>query len=347
MIRAAIIGGTGYTGVELMRLIATHPDVTLQYVSSRAEQGKAVKELYPHLRNFQDCIFCNVDDIDFSCIDVVFFATPHGVAQQTIEKIWGYQHLRIIDLSADFRIKDIELWERYYNQKHQAPTLLEQAVYGLPEFNRAAIKQSRLVACPGCYPTSVALGLMPLLERQKIDPSSVIANCSSGISGAGRSAKISNLLAEMSDNYKPYGINNHRHLPEMEMILSQMAQRPVSMVFTPHLLPNIRGILSTIYVQSIEPISTLMLQQYYEQHYRHEPFVTVLPQGELPETRYVRGTNECLISVFNPRPERNHISIFVAEDNLCKGAAGQAIQCMNIQFDLNEATGLRQPALIP
>ncbi len=344
-IKVAVIGSTGYTGAELLRLLALQSSVELCYVSSRTEAGKPLGSVHPQLRNYYHLNFCEFEQIDFNHVDCVFFATPHGVAQNYVSIIWRYDHIKIIDLSADFRLKNQSVWEQYYQQLHKAPELIGQSVYGLPELNRQTIQNARLVACPGCYPTSVILGLLPILSTQHADVSTLIANCTSGISGAGRSASVNNLLAEMSENFKPYGIDNHRHKPEIEEVLSDIANLNVSLTFTPHLLPNIRGILSTLYVKLSKPCTTAEIQALYEAHYSNEPFVTVLPQGELPQTRFVRGTNQCLISVFCSRPDL--LTVFTAEDNLCKGAAGQAIQCMNIMYSRVETQGLNQPALIP
>ena len=252
-----------------------------------------------------------------------------------------HDHLRAIDLSADFRLQDRQLWEYYYGQKHIAPTWIKKAVYGLPEYNRQAIKKARLIACPGCYPTSVILGLLPLLEQQKIDSDHIIANAVSGVSGAGRTAKIDYLLTEMSNNFTAYALGKHRHTPEMEQCLSAVAKRSINLTFVPHLLPIARGIHTTLYVSS----AIEKLQECYEQRYANEPFVDVLPQGQYPQIRSVCGTNQCQISVYSTK--ENQTIILVAEDNLTKGASGQAIQNMNIMLSLDETLGLQAPALSP
>lgn len=347
MIKAAIVGGTGYTGVELLRLLALHPDVKVSLITSRGEEGKAVAELFPNLRGHYDELCFSAPDVAAlgSC-DVVFFATPHGVAQAMMPEVLA-TGTRAIDLSADFRIRDVPTWEHWYNQPHQCPELVGEAVYGLPEWNREKIRHARLVACPGCYPTSIALGFMPLLEADLVDSEQLIANSASGVTGAGRQAKIDNLLTEVADSFKAYGVAGHRHLPEIEQGLRDMQKgsaRPARVTFVPHLLPIIRGIHSTLYARLKQPDTDL--QALFEQRYRNEPFVDVLPAGSLPQTRSVKGTNVCRIAVAKPQG-RDTAVIMVAEDNLTKGASGQAIQNMNIMFGFAETAGLQAPALLP
>lgn len=345
LIKIAIIGGTGYTGVELLRLLAQHPDADVKAISSRAEAGRAVADLYPSLRGHFNLAFCDPADIDYSQIDLAFFATPHGVAQSSIEAVLR-AGTRVIDLSADFRIRDIALWEKWYKQEHQCPSLVGKAVYGLPEVNRAKIVSADLVACPGCYPTSVQLGLKPLLDvGGLIDLNTIVANSASGATGAGRQANIDNLFTEVSDSYKAYAVDGHRHLPEIEQGLTDIADEPVSLTFVPHLLPVNRGILSTIYVD-IHEGADRDFQVLYEQSYKSEPFVDVLPRGQQPTLRSVRGTNLCRIAVMRPQG-RSKLVITVAEDNLTKGASGQALQNMNIMFGLDEQAGLGAVALMP
>jgi N-acetyl-gamma-glutamyl-phosphate reductase len=343
VINVGIVGGTGYTGVELLRLLATHPQVNLQVITSRGEAGNGVAELFPNLRGHLDLKFTEPDvDVLASC-DVVFFATPHGVAQSQVPELLE-RGVKVIDLSADFRIRDIALWEKWYNQPHGCPQLVSEAVYGLPEVNREAIRNARLIACPGCYPTSVQIGFLPLLEKGLVDLSDLIANAASGASGAGRQANVNNLLTEISDSFKAYGVAGHRHLPEIEQGLSDIAGNPVQLTFVPHLLPIIRGIHSTLYATLTDP--SVDLQGLYEERFVNEPFVDVMPAGSFPQTRSVRGSNMCRLSVFQPQG-RNKAVILVAEDNLVKGASGQAIQCMNIMFNLAETMGLDAPALLP
>ena len=342
MIKVGIVGGTGYTGVELLRLLASHPNAELTAITSRSEKGKPVSALFPNLRGIVDLVFTEPTVANLKGCDVVFFATPHGVAQSLVPEILAAD-IRVIDLSADFRIRDIDIWEKWYGQQHAAPNLVADAVYGLPEFNRSNIAAANLVACPGCYPTSVQLGLKPLLENGAINVSNIIANSASGVSGAGKQANVANLLSEISDSFKAYGASGHRHQPEIEQGLADMAGQPVGLTFVPHLLPIIRGIHSTLYVDLKQDID---VQALFEQHYANEPFVDVLEPNSYPETRTVRGSNSCRIALHRPG-NGNKLVILVVEDNLTKGASGQAVQCMNIMFGLDETAGLSAPALMP
>lgn len=343
MIKAGIVGGTGYTGVELLRLLAVHPEVTVTAITSRGEAGRPVADLFPNLRGHFDLCFTDPAAGDLDDCDVVFFATPHGVAQSTVPGMLA-KGIKVIDLSADFRIRNVALWEKWYNQPHACPELVGEAVYGLPEVNREKIRGARLIACPGCYPTSVQLGFLPLLEQGLIDTKDLIANSASGVSGAGRQASVGALLAEASDSFKAYGVAGHRHLPEIKQGLEDISGVPVGLTFVPHLLPMIRGIHSTLYATLNN--SEVDLQALYEERFRNEPFVDVMPAGSHPETRTVRGSNTCRISVFRPQGG-DKVVVLVVEDNLVKGASGQAIQNMNILFDLPEMTGLMAPALLP
>ncbi|MDG1693631.1 MAG: N-acetyl-gamma-glutamyl-phosphate reductase [Porticoccaceae bacterium] len=342
MIKVGIVGGTGYTGVELLRLLAGHPSTELVAITSRSEKGKPVSALFPNLRGIVDMPFTEPTVANLKHCDVVFFATPHGVAQSLVPEILA-AGIRVIDLSADFRIRDIDIWEKWYAQDHTAPEWVAEAVYGLPEFNRDDIANAKLVACPGCYPTSVQLGLKPLLEAGAIDVSDIIANSASGVSGAGKQANVANLLSEAGDNFKAYGVSGHRHQPEIEQGLADMAGEPVGLTFVPHLLPIIRGIHSTLYVDLKQDID---VQALYEQHYSSEPFVDVLAPNSYPETKTVRGSNFCRIALHRPGNGKKLV-ILVVEDNLTKGSSGQALQCMNIMFSLDESTGLSMPALMP
>ncbi len=347
VINVGIVGGTGYTGAELLRLLASHSQVQVRLITSRAEQGKSVTELYPNLRGHYDNLRFDVPDATaLGQCDLVFFATPHGVAQSMMPEVLA-TGTRVVDLSADFRIRDIALWEKWYNQPHQCPELVKEAVYGLPEVNRASIRDARLVACAGCYPTSIALGLLPLLEEDLVDARQLIANSASGVTGAGRQAKLDLLFAETSDSFKAYAVAGHRHLPEIEQSLRDIQKGrgdPAEITFVPHLLPMIRGIHSTLYARLNR--ADVDLQKLYENRFRDEPFVDVLPAGSFPQTRSVKGTNVCRIGVARPGNKDTAV-VMVAEDNLTKGASGQAIQCMNIMFGLNETTALDQPALMP
>ncbi|WP_185235834.1 N-acetyl-gamma-glutamyl-phosphate reductase [Teredinibacter franksiae] len=346
MIKVGIVGGTGYTGVELLRLLAQHPEAEVVVITSRAEAGKPVTELFPNLRGHYSLVFSEPSVESLSACDLVFFATPHGVAQAMMKSLYD-SGVRVIDLSADFRIRNIDTWEHWYGQKHGCPELVEKAVYGLPEVNREAIKNTQLVACPGCYPTSVQLGFLPLLENGLVDPQTLIANSASGISGAGRQAKVGLLLAEASDSFSAYGVAGHRHLPEIEQGLQgfqQAGDAPAKVTFVPHLLPTIRGIHSTLYATLKGDAGDL--QALYEQRYASEPFVDVLPKGMFPQTRTVKSTNMCRLSILEPQ-ERGTVVVMSVIDNLTKGASGQGVQNMNIMFGLNETLGLTAPAILP
>ena len=348
MIKVGIVGGTGYTGVELMRLLLIHPEVVLTTITSRAEAGRPVADLFPNLRGHLDLSFSDPDSGALENCDVVFFATPHGVAQATVPGLLA-KDIKVIDLSADFRIRDIPTWERWYKQSHSCPELVEKAVYGLPEMYREEIRRAQLVACPGCYPTSVQLGFLPLLEKGLVDTGRLIANSASGTSGAGRQASVDNLLSEVGDSFKAYGVSGHRHLPEIEQGLTDINGSAVKLTFVPHLLPIIRGIHSTLYATLKD--CDVDLQQLFEERYRDEPFVDVMPAGSHPQTRSVRGSNHCRLSVF--RPDRvdgqpgDTVVVLVVEDNLVKGAAGQAIQNMNLMFGCKESAGLESPGMMP
>ena len=343
MIKVGIIGGTGYTGAELLRLLTGHPNVEIAAVTSRSNQGELVSDIYPNLRGIVDVPFVTPELNNLSGCDVVFFATPHGVAQSSAPSFLA-AGIKVIDLSADFRLRDQSVWEKWYGQPHQASGMLPRAVYGLPEVNREAIVDADLVACAGCYPTSIQLGLLPLLRQGCIDSSDIIANSASGVSGAGRQANISTLLSEASDSFKAYGASGHRHQPEIEQGLEDIAGHSVGLTFVPHLLPIIRGIHTTIYANLVD--LNVDIQELYEHHFKNEPFIDVLPAGSHPETRTVRGSNYCRIAAHRPNNGRKVI-ILVVEDNLTKGASGQAIQCMNLMFGLPETLGLMMPGLLP
>jgi N-acetyl-gamma-glutamyl-phosphate reductase len=342
VIKVGIVGGTGYTGVELLRLLALHPQVELHSITSRAEAGMAVSQMFPSLRGYCDISFSHPDSANLAQCDVVFFATPNGIAMQQTRALLE-AGVRVIDLAADFRIKDVKVWERWYGMTHACPELIDEAVYGLPEVNRSAIKQAKLVANPGCYPTAVQLGFLPLLEAGVVDMSSLIADAKSGVSGAGRKAEVGSLFAEASDNFKAYGVAGHRHLPEIRQGLSRVSQHEVGLTFVPHLTPLIRGIHATLYARLNKDID---LQALFEQRYQSEPFVDVLPAGSQPETRSVRGSNSCRIAVYRPQGGDTVVILSVI-DNLVKGAAGQAVQNMNIMFGLPENMSLNIVPLLP
>jgi len=341
-IRIGIVGGTGYTGVELLRLLAIHPHAELTCITSRGEAGLRVSEMFPSLRGYVDLAFTDPAQADLKSCDVVFFATPNGIAMQQTRELLG-AGVRVIDLAADFRIKDVVVWEKWYGMTHACPDLIAEAVYGLPELNRSQIATARLIANPGCYPTAVQLGFLPLLKAGVVDETALIADAKSGVSGAGRKAEVHALFAEAGDNFKAYGVGGHRHLPEISQGLRLMSDKPVGLTFVPHLTPLIRGIHATLYARLDKDVD---LQSLFEQHYRNERFVDVLPAGSHPETRSVRGSNQCRIAVHRPQGG-NTVVVLSVIDNLVKGAAGQAVQNMNIMFGLPEATGLEVVPLLP
>jgi N-acetyl-gamma-glutamyl-phosphate reductase len=347
MIKVGIVGGTGYTGVELLRLLAQHPEVELVAITSRTEDGLPVATLFPSLRGRVSLAFSDPAKAELERCDVVFFATPHGVAMAQSPALLK-AGVRVIDLAADFRIKDPGVFQKWYGMPHAAPDLLEEAVYGLPEVNREALRKARVVGMPGCYPTSMQLGYAPLLAQARalVDEGHLIADCKSGVSGAGRKAEIGNLLAEASDNFKAYAVKGHRHLPETVQGLEAIARRPIGLTFVPHLLPMIRGIHSTLYARILPGAMDTDFQMLYETHYAQEPFIDVMPAGSTPETRSVRASNYLRIALHRPG-RGDTLIVLVVEDNLVKGASGQAVQAMNIMFGLPEDTGLRQIAVLP
>ena len=342
ILKIGVVGGTGYTGVELLRLLAQHQHCELKVITSRQEAGTPVAAMFPNLRGRVDLDFSAPSDAALKQCDIVFFATPNGVAMQQTRTLFD-AGVKVIDIAADFRIKDIATWEKWYATKHACPELVAEAVYGLPEINREKIKSARIVANPGCYPTAVQLGFLPLLKSGKVDLEHLIADAKSGVSGAGRKAEVHTLFAEASDNFKAYGVPGHRHLPEISQGLNAMAGRAARLVFVPHLTPLIRGIHATLYAQLTGKVD---LQQLFEQQYADEPFVDVMPAGSHPETRSVRGSNICRIAVHQPQGGDIAVVLSVI-DNLTKGAAGQAVQNMNIMCGLPETTGLEQIALMP
>ncbi|MGR9117184.1 MAG: N-acetyl-gamma-glutamyl-phosphate reductase [Gammaproteobacteria bacterium] len=343
MISAGIVGGTGYTGVELLRLLALHKEVDVCVVTSRADVGKRVDEIYPSLRGKVDLLFTLPDVESLAECDVVFFATPNGTAMLMAEQLLA-RGVKLIDLSADFRLKDAEEWRRWYGMEHACPDLIGEAVYGLPEMNREAIKKTQLLACPGCYPTAVQLGFLPLIEAGLIDIRHLIADVKSGVSGAGRKAELATLMSETGESFKAYGVSGHRHLPEIRQGLELVAKQSVGLTFVPHLTPMIRGIHATLYARTKAELSDI--QAIFEQRYTDEYFVGVLPQGTHPDTRNVRGSNNCQISIHKPQGEETLVILSVI-DNLVKGAAGQAVQNMNLMFELDEKQGLEIVALYP
>lgn len=346
MIRAGIVGGTGYTGVELLRLLAMHPEVKVTAVTSRTDAGARVDALYPNLRGAIDLLFTPPDVDALAGCDVVFFATPNGTAMLMAKELLEHG-VKVIDLSADFRLKDAAEWAKWYGMDHVRPELLAEAVYGLPEINRNEIKKAHLIANPGCYPTSVQLGLLPLLEKGMVHTDPLIADVKSGVSGAGRKAELNLLMGEAGESFKAYSASGHRHLPEITQGLDAVSGQKVNLTFVPHLTPMIRGIHATLYAQlSHSECSLEDLQTLYEQRYADELFVDVLPLKSHPDTRNVKGSNQCQIALHRPQGG-NVVVILSVIDNLVKGAAGQAVQNMNLMFGLPEGQGLKILALYP
>jgi len=345
MIKVGIVGGTGYTGVELLRILAAHPEVQLTAITSRKEDGLPVADMYPSLRGRVSLTFSAPDKINLSECDVVFFATPHGVAMAQARELVS-AGVKVIDLAADFRLKDSAKFEQWYGMPHSCPDLLSEAVYGLPELNRDAIKLARIIGNPGCYPTTMQLGFYPLLKAGIIDAGNLIADCKSGASGAGRKAEISLLHSEVSDNFKAYSVSGHRHNPETLEQLQKMSSTQVGLIFTPHLVPMIRGMHSTLYAKLNTQIDNAALQALFESAYQHEAFVDVMPFGSHPETRSTRGSNTLRIALHRPDNGATLV-ILVVQDNLMKGASGQAVQCMNLMFGLPETCGLTQLPVVP
>jgi N-acetyl-gamma-glutamyl-phosphate reductase len=345
-LKVGIVGGTGYTGVELLRLLSIHPNVELTAITSRGEVGLPVADMFPSLRGYVDLKFTNPLQSNLTECDVVFFATPHGVAMSQAQELLD-ANVKVIDLAADFRLQNTEVFEKWYKMPHSCPDVLKKAVYGIPELYREQIKLAQVIGNPGCYPTTVILGLAPLLELGLIDfTAPIIADSKSGVSGAGRKAEVATLFAESSDNMKAYGVSGHRHHPEIHAQLTQLAGENVQFIFVPHLIPVIRGMLSTIYVKLSAKAKSLDLQVLFEQRYKHERFVDVLPVGVLPETRSVRGSNQIRIALHR-QDGTEYLTLVVVQDNLVKGAAGQAIQNMNIMFNLAENAGLEVVPLLP
>jgi len=342
MVNVGIVGGTGYAGVELLRILSLHPEVNIRLITSRSNAGTAVTEMFPNLRGQLDLNFTEPSLQAYRACDLIFFATPNTVAMSQVEAMLE-AGIKVIDLAADFRLKDVELWQKWYGTTHACPDVVAKAVYGLPEMNRDQIRSAEIVANPGCYPTTVTLALLPLLSEQLIKPDSIIADCKSGVSGAGRTANVATLFCEAAESVKAYGVSGHRHLPEIQQNLRCIDEQ-ANLIFTPHLMPMIRGIHATVYADVAQ--SMVDVQKIFENYYRDEPFVDVMPAGSHPETRSVKGTNTCRIAV-HALPESNKYVVLSVTDNLVKGAAGQAIQNMNIMFDLAEDSGLVSPGLMP
>lgn len=343
MINIGIVGGTGYTGAELLRLLAQHPSARVRVLTSRQEAGKRADALFPHLRGHCDIEFTAPDETALAGCEAVFFATPHATAMNLAPALVA-RGVRVIDLSADFRLRDTAAFQRWYQHEHACPDLLAEAVYGLPERNRARIRTARVVAAPGCYPTAAQLGFLPLLESALVDPGSLIADCKSGVSGAGREAKVGSLFCETADSLNAYGVSGHRHLPEIVQGLNEVASGPVGLTFVPHLTPMIRGIHATLYARLRR--TDVDLQALFETRYADEPFVDVMPAGAHPATRAVRGSNLCRIAVHRPG-DGDTVVVLSVIDNLLKGAAGQAVQCFNLMFGFDERAALDALPLMP
>ena len=355
-VNVGIIGGAGYTGMELLRLLASHPRANITTITSREEAGKNVTDLFPSLRGNcaprssrgQALVFTDPAESDLATCDLVFSATPSGVAMTHARSLLE-SNVKLIDLSADFRLRDVAVWEQWYGRRHACPDLVDKAVYGLPEVHRESIKTARLVANPGCYPTAIQLGFLPLIENRLIDVTTLIADAKSGVSGAGRGADRKISFCEVADSFKAYCASGHRHLPEIKQGLQQVSDDPVELVFIPHLLPMIRGIHGTLYARLSKQGAALgidRIHQIFIERYQHEPFVDVLEPGSHPDTRSVRGSNHCRLSIHRPQ-DGDTIVVLAVEDNLVKGAAGQAIQNMNLMSEFEETTGLSSIALVP
>lgn len=349
MITVGIVGGTGYTGVELLRLLLRHPNVQVNVLTSRTENGRRVDDMFPSLRGHTDLQYSDLNIDELKKCDVVFFATPHGVAMKHAEALVAAK-TKVIDLAADFRLQDLQQFEKWYGMQHACPELLKDSVYGLSELNREQIKQANVVGNPGCYPTTVQLGLAPVLTSSDalVKPESIIIDAKSGVSGAGRKASLGGIYTENADNFKAYGVAGHRHHPEIVEALENIScQKDVfdHILFVPHLVPMIRGMLSTIYIDLTEAGQAADLQALYEQFYANETFVDVMPAGSSPETRSVRGANQLRIALYKPQPTK--LVVLVVQDNLVKGAAGQAVQNMNLMFGFAEDAGLNNIGLLP
>ncbi len=343
-INIAILGASGYTGAELLRLLLAHPYVNIAALTGDSQAGKPIESVYPHLYGKKLPALIRHEEVDFTAIDLVFACLPHGETQAVIAAL--PDHLKIIDLSADFRLFDPKLYETWYGHPHRAMHLQGEAVYGLVEHARADIRKARLIANPGCYPTSALLPLLPLLKTHHILPEGIVIDSKSGITGAGRSAKQASLFAEIDGGMSAYGVASHRHAPEIEQSLGWAAKQDVLVSFTPHLIPMNRGILSTIYCTLSPAHSAADARHVLEQTYKHEAFVDILPEGIMPSTHQVRGTNRCVINLVADRAH-GRLIIVSAIDNLMKGAAGQAVQNMNVMVGWPEETALNYTALFP
>ena len=348
IVKVGIVGGTGYTGVELLRMLTLHPNAKVTTITSRKDAGTRLDAMFPSLRGRCDLVFSDTATADLTNCDIVFYATPHGVAMADAPKLTA-AGVKIIDLAADFRFKDLTVFEQWYKLPHTCPDLAAQAAYGLVELNRDAIKAAQVIGNPGCYPTTMQLGFYPLLKAGIVDAGRLIADCASGVSGAGKKAEVDYLFTEAGDNFKAYGVSGHRHHPETEARLQAMTTDKVRLIFTPHLVPMIRGMHSTLYATlkgNGLTMSNDALQALFVETYKGEAFIDVMPFGSTPETRSTRGSNMLRIALHRPQGG-DTVIVLVVQDNLVKGAAGAAVQCMNVMFGLPETAGLLTLPLSP
>ncbi len=348
IVKVGIVGGTGYTGVELLRMLTLHPNAKVTMITSRKEAGTRLDAMFPSLRGRCDLVFSDTATADLTQCDVVFYATPHGVAMADAPKLTA-AGVKIIDLAADFRFRDLAVFEQWYKLPHTCPDLAEKAAYGLVELNRDAIQSAQIVGNPGCYPTTMQLGYYPLLKAGIVDAGHLIADCASGVSGAGKKAEIDYLLTEAGDNFKAYGVSGHRHHPETQARLQEMTADKVRLIFTPHLTPMIRGMHSTLYAQLTGKGLSMTndeLQALFVNAYKGEAFIDVMPFGSMPDTRSTRGSNMLRIALHRPQ-NGDMVIVLVVQDNLVKGSAGAAVQCMNLMFGLPETAGLLTMPLSP
>ena len=346
MLKVAIVGASGYTGIELVRLLHRHPEVAVTCITSEQSAGKRLSDIFPSVRERYDSVLENLEPVRVADrADVIFTALPHKAAMEVVPTFLRLKK-KVIDLSADYRLKDAEEYAKWY-EPHLNPELLDKAVYGLPELKRAEVSKAKLIANPGCYPTSIILGLAPLLKKGLIHPGSIIADSASGVSGAGRAAKVDNLYCEVNEGFKAYGVGGvHRHIPEIDQELSLLAGEKLAITFTPHLVPMDRGILSTIYCTPCHGVTLADLLELYREFYDGEPFVRVLPRGVYPSTAFVRGANFCDIGLALDN-RTGKIIVVSAIDNLVKGASGQAVQNMNIMCGFPETLALEGLGLYP
>lgn len=344
MIKASIVGATGYVGEELVRILCNHKHVEITGATSQNYIGQKIQDVFPNLNKKIDlcCEEFNASNIAEKS-DIIFLSLPHGYSAAYTKEMEQYNK-KVIDMGADFRFDSGEVYEKWYKVEHKAQDLLDAAVYGLPEINRQKIKDADIIGNPGCYPTSIILGLAPVLANKMADPGSIIIDSKSGISGAGRAANVASLFTEISGNVKPYNIAKHRHVPEINQELSKLQKEKVSVTFTPHVVPMSRGILSTIYCKMKDKLQLAQVIEAYEEFYKDDTFVRIMKEGVLPQTKWVYGSNYCDIG-FAVDEENNRLVIVSAIDNLIKGAAGQAVQNMNIMFGLPENTGLEAAGL--